>query len=40
METSDSVDQYDIYIALPISTKLLQVKIKRISLNGNKMHLN
>lgn len=32
METSDSVDQYDIYIALTISTKLLQVKITRISL--------
>lgn len=36
METSDSVDQYDIYIVLPISTKLLQVKIKRILLSSNK----
>lgn len=30
INTSDSVDQYDIYSVLPISTKLLQVKVTRI----------
>lgn len=40
IETSDRVDQYDIYVVLPISTKLPQVNVTRISLSSNKMHLH
>ena len=39
IKTHGSVDQYDTYIVLSISTKLPQIKVARISLNCNKMHL-
>lgn len=39
IKTSDNVDQYGIYIVLPIGTNLLQVKVTRIPLVKNALAL-